>query len=101
MQKYDIKALVTNKRTSGKFFATGYRPAFQILDDYLTTGEITLINKDILQVNETGEAFIRFLTPEVYPKSLSIGKKIVFQEGDFITGEIIVVAIFNHILEAK
>ena len=50
MQKYDIKALVTNKRTSGKFFATGYRPAFQILDDYLTTGEITLINKDILQV---------------------------------------------------
>ncbi len=42
---YDVKATVKNLRQSKTPFASGYRPAFQITPDYLTTGEIILIDK--------------------------------------------------------
>lgn len=96
---YDVKATVKNLRPSKNAFATGYRPTFQIRDDYLTTGEIILINKTWLNFNETAEAFIRFLTPELYPNSLSIGMKILFGEGTTITGEAMIEAIRNPILK--
>lgn len=50
--KYDMKAKVTNLRKSGNCFLTKYRPAFQILDDYATTGEIELIDAEKVEVGD-------------------------------------------------
>lgn len=99
--QYDVKALVTNLRKSKNAFATGYRPAFQIRMDYLSTGEIILIDKSSLDFGDTAEAFIRFLTPNVYPFSLWEGKKVYFMEGDNITGEATIKEIYNSILKAQ
>ena len=100
MIDYDIEAKVVNCRESKNSFNTGYRPAFQIHKEYLTTGEITLIGRDYLEYNNEAISFIRFLTPEVYPNSVWIGKKIIFKEGKLITGYAIVTKIFNKILES-
>lgn len=98
MLQYDIKAQVKNLRRSGNYFSSGYRPAFQVNDEYVSTGEIKLIDKDKLNVGECAEAYIGFLTPEVYPKSMWIGKKIKFMEGNTITGEAIVMEVYNETL---
>lgn len=101
MNKYDIRAKVTNARESGNFFASGYRPAFDIRDDYSTTGEIILIDSKILEVGDTKDAFIRFLTPDVYPNSLWVGKELIFKEGITITGRAIITEIYNNILKKE
>ena len=95
--KYDIKAKVLNLRKSGNYFASKYRPTFQILDDYATTGEIELIDTDKVKVGEWAEAYVRFLTPEVYPHSLWVGREIEFKEGLNITGKVIVTEVLNDI----
>ena len=83
----DIKANVTNLRKSGNYFANGYRPAFKINRNYISTGVIELIDGDILKVGESSEAYISFLTPEIYPNSMWKGKKMFFMEGTRITGQ--------------
>lgn len=98
---YDVKATVKNLRQSRTPFASGYRPAFKITPDYLTTGEITLIDKSELGYATACKAFIRFLTPEVYPHCLWKGRKIYFMEGDNITGEAVIDDIYNQLLKAE
>ncbi len=101
MKKYDIKAKVINLRESGNCFASGYRPVFQVTNDYMSSGEIELIGKDILKVGEIAEAYISFLTPAVYPYSMWVGRKLIFMEGRSKTGEAIIEEIYNDILLKK
>ena len=96
--KHDIKAKVTNLRKSGNYFSTKYRPAFQVLDDYLTVGEIELIGTDKVEVGEWAEAYVSFLTPELYPHSIWVGREIDFKEGQNVTGKAIVTEVFNDLL---
>ena len=98
---FDIKATVQNLRKSKNYFADGYSPAFRITENYQTSGRITLIDKDKLEYEEVAEAYINFLTPEVYPNSLWIGKEIEFGEADTVTGKAVVIEIYNHILQKK
>ncbi|MDE6691452.1 MAG: hypothetical protein K2K04_05715 [Clostridia bacterium] len=96
--KYDIKAEVTNLRKSGNYFGNKYRPTFQILDDYATTGVIELLDTDKVEVGEWAEAYINFLTPEIYPHSVWVGREIEFKEGLKVTGKAIVTEVLNDIL---
>jgi elongation factor Tu len=100
MQKYDSEAIIKNCRDSKNPFCDKYRPTFAFHKSYLTTGEITLISQNKLEYGEETVALIRFLTPEVYPKSIWIGKKIIFQDGLRITGYAVVTKIMNSILES-
>lgn len=97
----DIKVEVRNLRKSGKFFSSGYRPAFQVNENYVSTGEIELIGRDLLNCGESAEAYVRFLTPNIYPNSMWEGKKLLFMEGNEITGEAIIEEIYNEILLRK
>ena len=96
--KYDVKAQVINLRKSGNYFSSKYRPAFQILDDYATSGEIELVDRDKVEVGEWAEAYISFLTPEAYPHSVWVGREIEFKEGLTVTGKAIISEVYNEIL---
>jgi elongation factor Tu len=100
VKNYDIEAVVKNCRKSKNYFADGYRPAFDIHKAYSTSGEISLVDKKRVEYNEQAVALISFLTPEVYPKSIWVGKEIAFREGLFITGYAVVTKIFNKALES-
>ncbi len=93
--KYDVKASVINLRESKQAFKSGFRPVFEIHSNYATSGEIHLVGEDWLGYNESTQAFIRFLTPSIYPKSLWIGKRIIFKEGELISGEAVILEVLN------
>ena len=61
---------VFDSSEGGRPVVTGYRPHFSILENYLTSGEITLIDRDVLLENEEGQAEIYLITPEIYSNSV-------------------------------
>ena len=79
--------------------ADGYRPAHRIREDYLTTGVHHYF--DVIEVAPDGEArgTITFITPEVYPNTLWVGRTIDICEGERIIGTATVEKVLNPILQ--
>lgn len=79
--------------------ADGYRPAHRICEDYLTTGVHHYY--DVTTVAPDGQArgTITFLSPEVYPHTLWVGRVIDICEGERIVGTATVEKVLNPILE--
>ena len=48
----DVEVIIKNKRPSKSNICSGYRPAFKVKDDYLTTGIIKLIGSDELSYDK-------------------------------------------------
>ena len=76
----------------------GYRPAHRITDTYLTTGVHHYFGTESVPAGGTAQGTITFLSPEAYPHSLWIGKKIAMQEGERIVGYATVLKIYNPVL---
>ena len=79
----------------------GYRPAHLITNNCLTTGVHHYYDVEELAPNSSAKGTITFITPEVYPHCLWIGKTISIQEGEKIIGFATIIKIFNPILERK
>lgn len=75
----------------------GYRPSHLILKNYLTTGVHNYYN---LQDNscEYLKGTITFISPQDYPHSLWIGKRLAMYEGSTIIGYTTIIDIINPIL---
>lgn len=95
----DIEVIIRNKRPSRSNICSGYRPAFKVKDDYLTTGIIKLIDIDELLYDDEAKAEIWFITPELYSNCLEVGQIIQFQEGKIVHGFATITKIKNKILE--
>lgn len=54
----DVEVIIRNKRPSKRNIYSGYRPAFKVRDDYLTTGIIKLIDADELPYDNEAKAVI-------------------------------------------
>lgn len=74
----------------------GYRPAHLICKDCLTTGIHSYYNLN--EADKKLRGTITFISPEHYPQSLWIGKKIAMYEGRNIVGYAIVLKIVNPVL---
>ncbi|WP_244935516.1 hypothetical protein [Paenibacillus glycanilyticus] len=101
----DIEALITILSANGNIgknrpVSSGYRPAHLVRPDYLTTG-IHKYETDIVEPGDTVKGTITFITPEVYPESLWIGKIINLQEGARLIGYAEVTEIYNELLRKK
>ena len=77
----------------------GYRPTHLVKDDYLTTGVHHYYGVNTVAPGETVLGTITFITPELYPACLWVGKKISIQEGDKIVGFATITKIFNPKLD--
>jgi len=103
----DIEAKITLITTDGcgagrhTVAYSGYRPAHLITDDYLTTGEHYYYSDAVAEPGKTVMGTITFLSPEAYPRTLWIGKKIRIQEGSRIVGYAEVTQIFNELLRKQ
>ena len=75
----------------------GYRPAHLIQEGYLTTGVHSYY--DLGDGTDELKGTITFITPEHYPNSLWVGKKLDMYEGGTMVGFVIITQIFNPILE--
>lgn len=95
----EITLFPTEKGGRTEAAYTGFRPAHKVKDDYLTTGHIEFTDKEKLEPGETGKATIFFITPEVYPRCLWVGKEIALQEGSHVIGCAKITKIMNKTLE--
>jgi translation elongation factor EF-Tu-like GTPase len=99
----DIEAEVTYLPTSSggrtNPVYSGYRPNHLIRDDYLTSGYHEYLDKEEVAPGERARAHIWFITPEVYPHTMWIGKEIRVQEASRLVGYAKVIRVFNKTLE--
>lgn len=77
---------------------TGYRPNHPILPDYITSGTHEYLDADSISPGQSGRARIWFLTPDVYPHSLWVGRVINVQEGGRVVGRAEITAVLNPVL---
>jgi len=79
--------------------SSGYRPAHKVRDDYLTTGVHLYLGCDEVLPGRTVRGTITFITPEVYPHCLWVGREIDIQEGGRVVGRARITRIMNAVLD--
>ena len=100
-RKADVVVQIKNSRPSKNIICSGYRPAFKVKEDYLTTGVIKFMDRESINYGEESLAEVWFITPEFYPSCLTVGQVISFQEGKVVNGYATIVKIYNKILEKQ
>ena len=93
----DVEAIFDFRECKERNLYEGYRPAHLIYKNCLTTGIHNYYNLEACSVKEL-KGTITFLSPEDYPASLWIGKRIPMFEGKKLVGYAIITNIFNPIL---
>ena len=68
--------------------------------DYLTTGIHHYYRVKSVPPNGSAKGTITFISPDAYPHSLWLGKRIEIQEGNRVVGYATIIKIFNPLLEA-
>lgn len=96
--KPDVEAIFEFNRSKTRTVRSGYRPAHMIDDKHLTSGEHHYYEVDSVAPGESAKGTISFISPESYPRSLWIGKRIAIQEGSRIVGYATITKIYNQIL---
>jgi hypothetical protein len=81
-----------------KTVLSGYRPVYDIRPDYWTSTHHEFISGSEISSGEEITAKVWFLTPEVYPKSLWVGRVLRVAEGSRQVGTATVEAVLNPIL---
>ena len=91
---------LTSRTIAGdiKRVLSGYRPAYDVQPDYWTSVHHEFVDVEGIATGETARAEVWFLTPEVYPQSLWIGRTLAVAEGSRRVGVATVVKIFNAVL---
>lgn len=97
-QEPDVEVLFEFIGTRKHPAADGYRPHHLMTGDYLTTGVHHYYDVKTVPPNGTAKGTITFISPEDYPKSLWVGKKINIQEGEHIVGYATILKVINPIL---
>jgi elongation factor Tu len=78
---------------------SGYRPQHKVREDYLTSGMHDYIGCNEVLPGQTVKATIAFITPEVYPHCLWVGREIEISEGARVVGRARITKILNPLLE--
>ena len=95
----DVEAIIEFNGTRLAPANDGYRPVHLIMNDYLTTGIHHYYGVKNVAPNSSAKGTITFLTPELYPHCLWIGKKIAIQEGHRVVGYATITEIYNEALK--
>ena len=74
----------------------GYRPAYRVLKDYFTTTHHWFIETGQALPKEPTKAFVKFITPEAYPKCLKQEMIIDVTEGSKVIGNSKVIEVYNE-----
>ena len=74
-------------------FINGYRPLFNFITEMKTSGQITLIDRQVFYPNQEGIVEITFLKNSFLGKGFNIGSKFTFGEGREPLGEGVIIEI--------
>ncbi len=83
-----IKAIIKLYRDGRKTpFSSGYRPLFDFIEETKTSGQITLIDRELFYPGDEGLVEIYFLNKKCLGDDFSDGVKFTFGEGREPLGE--------------
>ena len=97
-KKPDVEVIFEFNGTRKTPVKDGYRPSHLVLDDYLSTGIHHYYDVSTVESNGKAKGTITFISPDAYPYSMWIGKRIRIQEGERIVGYATVTNILNPLL---
>ena len=97
-QEPDVEALFEFIGTRKHSVANGYRPHHLLKDNYATTGVHHYYDVQVVPPDGSAKGTITFISPEIYPNSLWVGKKISIQEGERIVGYATILKVLNPVL---
>lgn len=80
---------------------SGYHPQHKVHDNYQTSGRHEYPEVEQLAPGASAKVHIWFITPEVYPGSLWIGREIEVLEGSRVVGKLLVTRILDQRLEGS
>jgi translation elongation factor EF-Tu-like GTPase len=76
----------------------GYRPQYSVRPDYMTSVEHRFIDASDVSTGQKEKAKVWFITPDVYPGTLWVGREIRVTEGNQEIGNATVLQVFNPLL---
>lgn len=77
---------------------SGYRPIHRLHENYLTSGYHEYSGVSQVAPGETAKVAVWFITPDVYPNSLWVGREIEVMEGSKVMGRLMVTKILNSVV---
>lgn len=79
-----------------RIYYNKYRPAFEVRDDMLNSGQIEFVDRDKARAGEREiDAIITFLHPKLVEPFLAPGKKFKFSEGREPLGEGVIIEVLK------
>ena len=85
--------------TREKPVRSGYRPVYDIRPDYWTSTLHEFVDTDEVATGAEAPAHVWFITPEVYPHTLWVGRVLTVAEGERPVGTATILEILNPILK--
>jgi hypothetical protein len=93
----EFELLARTSEGAVKHVYSGYRPVYEVLPDYWSSTHHEFAG-GCIATGEKGLAEVWFLSPEAYPQSLWVGRRVRVAEGSRQVGEAIVKTVFNQVL---
>lgn len=84
-----IRAKINLYNNKGRTWSikTGYRPLFNFVSDSKTSGQITVLDQEEIEVGCEAEVLINFISDSFLGNDFIIGKQFTFDEGGIALGE--------------
>ncbi|WP_147297833.1 hypothetical protein [Trinickia dinghuensis] len=77
---------------------SGYRPIYKVRDDYWSSAHHEFDATGVC-TGRQGKAEVWLLSPEAYPRTFGVGRRIEVAEGSRIVGFVDVLQVLNPLLE--
>ncbi len=99
LNKPDAAAVVTNLRSSQAPFGKNYRGCCAIKEGYRTSVCFQTMDGCEMLHEQPHRCHVNFLTPEAYPYTLWVGRKLELYEGERLVGTMEILEIRNPLLD--
>ena len=77
---------------------SGYRPIYEICPDYWTSTHHEFIDCDGISTGYSARAHVWFISPDVYPHTLWVGRVLEVAEGSRVVGTATILDVLNPVL---
>lgn len=97
-----VNFTLTALRTDGtpKHVISGYRPVYKVKPDYWSSAHHEFADASGIGTGQQAQAEVWLLSPQAYPQTFWIGRRVEVAEGARVTGVADVLQILNPLLES-
>lgn len=80
---------------------SGYRPAYKVRPDYWSSAYHEFVDTAGVETGKQSQAEVWLLSPDMYPNTFWIGRRVEVAEGPLVVGVADILKILNPVLESN